>query len=151
MGITFKNPDYVPYVYNKPYIPNTIDSWISVSVIVPEYVGHNKDAMMIDFRKVTEAFAVEESSVVNANGSINFNFYNRYITFTPGSDVIVVNGESIKIDKPVEEIEGSFKVSCDFVEKAFNCRLVRMFFDSYVSEVQSTLAFDNNSYMHIDW
>lgn len=149
--IFFDNPDYVAPVYEFKEQPNTINTWRAVAINKEGYTGYRKSDIMFDFKEVIEGFAVEESDVVNANGNINFRFYNRYITFTPGSNVIIVDGKEIAIDKPVEEIEGGFLVSCDFVEKAFDCTLEFVHFDSTDEGEESWFRFRNNSFVHIDW
>lgn len=149
--ISFENPDFVAPVYEIKERPNTIETWRSVTVQNDGYTGYKKSDIKLDFKKVIEGFAIEESDVVNANGNINFRFYNRYITFTPGSNVIIVDGEEVTIDKPVEEIEGGFLVSCDFVEKAFNCTLESVYFISIDEREVSRFKFTNNSFVHIDW
>lgn len=149
--IVFDNPDYVPPVYETEEHRNTIDSWRYVYVDSQGNTGYNKEKIILDFKDVIKGFAVEENAVVNANGNINFNFYNRYITFTPGSNVIIVNGKEIPINIPVAEVDGRYLVSCDFVEKAFNCSLRRIVFNTVEEGEVSILCFANNSYVYFDW
>lgn len=137
----FSNPLYV-----EPEYDGYTNEWYACCVNAEGRLPVEKEKMELDFNSVTEGFAIEETSLVNANGNIQFMFYDKTITFTPGSDKVIVNGDIVNLDKAVRESDGKYIVGCDFVEKVFNCRLEWLSYDGETT----ILRFENNNTSN-DW
>ncbi len=120
--------------------------WYSCWVNAGGKLPVEKEKMELDFEEIVEGFSIEENSLINANGNVQFSFYDKTITFTPGSDKVIVNGDIVNLEKAVSEIDGKYIVGCDFVEKVFDCKLV----ETWLYDDETRLLFNNN-HISEDW